>query len=200
MADESFTDLTADRLRLRRFTPADLDDFVAYRSIPEIARYQSWDAPYPREEAERFIAELAAQHPDTTGEWFQFAIELRATGQLMGDCAAAPQGDDPRIVEVGFTLAPGFHGHGYATEAARALLDYLFVARRKHRVIADCDARNTASARVLERLGMRQEGHLRQSTWAKGEWTDDLLYAILAAEWPPTGRLAGTPANPSPKP
>jgi RimJ/RimL family protein N-acetyltransferase len=184
MADEGFTELAGPRLRLRRFAPADLDTFVGYRSDPEIARYQSWDAPYPREAGQEFIRAMMSEHPDVPGEWFQFAVELRDTGQLIGDCGAQPLADDPRIVEIGFTLAAGHHGHGYATEAATALLDYLFTARGKHRVTANCDARNTASARVLERLGMRREGHLRQSSWAKGEWTDDLLYAILATEWP----------------
>ena len=88
--------------------------------------------------------------------------------------------EDSRQAEVGFTLRPEFQGQGYATEAAGALLGYLFGARAKHRVSARCDPRNAASMAVLERLGMRREGHLVESTWAKGEWTDDVLFAILA--------------------
>ena len=79
---------------------------------------------------------------------------------------------------------PQNQGRGYATEAVRLLLGYLF-ARGKHRITACCDARNAASVAVLERLAMRREGHLRQSTWAKGEWTDDLLYGLLREEWQP---------------
>lgn len=183
MPDTAFTQLTGERVELRRFTESDLDTFVAYRSFPEVARYQSWDAPYPAEVGAAFIRDLMAQHPDTPGEWFQFAVTLRATGELIGDCAAHPDADDPRQVEIGFTFAPAHQGHGYATETARVLLGYLFGARGKHRVSAGCDARNGASARVLERIGMRQEGHQRESTWAKGEWTDDLLYAILDRDW-----------------
>ena len=183
MPDESFTELAGERVVLRRFQPADVTEFVAYRSSPAVARYQSWDAPYPREEGERFVQAIAHDHPDTAGEWFQFAAALRATGQLIGDCAAMPLADDPRQCEIGFTLAERYQGHGYATEAARLLIGYLFTARRKHRIIAYCDARNAPSAAVLERLGMRREGHLRESTWAKGEWTDDLLYAVLDHEW-----------------
>ena len=78
-------------------------------------------------------------------------------------------------------------GSGYATEAVRRLLQYLLVERGKHRVSATCGDRNTRSAAVLERVGMRREGHLLDSTWSKGEWTSDLLYAVLAREWP-TGR------------
>lgn len=183
MADNAFTRLAGERVELRRFTEADLDAFVAYRTLPEVARYQSWDAPYPADAGAAFIAEMVAQHPDTPGEWFQFAVILRTTGELIGDCAACPDSDDPRQVEIGFSFAPAHQGHGYATEAVRVLLGYLFATRGKHRVNADCDARNGASARLLERLGMRQEGHLRESTWAKGEWTDDLLYAILGRDW-----------------
>src|SRR5215469_15247388 len=126
MADESFTELPGERVVLRRFRPADGAEFVAYRSIPEVARYQSWDAPYPREEGERFVREIARDHPDTAGEWFQFAVALRGTGQLIGDCAAMRQAADPRQCEIGFTMAPDYQGRGYATEAVRLLLNYLF--------------------------------------------------------------------------
>jgi aminoglycoside 6'-N-acetyltransferase len=187
MADEGFTQLVAARVVLRRFRPADATTFVSYRSDPGVARYQSWEAPYPRTSGEQLIAALLGEHPDTPGQWFQFAMALRASDELIGDCASLTDANDPRQAEIGFTLSPRFQGRGYATEGARALLSYLFAARSKHRVVARCDARNTASAAVLERLGMRREGHLREATWAKGEWTDDLLYAILDHEWPRPG-------------
>jgi RimJ/RimL family protein N-acetyltransferase len=190
MADQAFTALSTDRLVLRRFRPDDLDAFVAYRSAAEVARYQNWEAPYPRAEADRFLAELQASHPDTPGEWFQFAVALRRTDGLVGDCAALVLADDPRQAEIGFTFAPAHHGHGYATEAVRRLLDYLLVERGKHRVRASCDDRNTRSAALLERVGMRREGHLLESTWFKGEWTSDLLYAVLRRDWPAAVRPA----------
>lgn len=183
MPDEHFTELVSDRLTLRRFQLTDLAAFVSYRSDPQVARFQSWDSPYPAAEGERMITRLLCQYPDTAGQWFQYAVALRSTKELIGDCAARTDAGDPRQAEIGFTLAAEHQGHGYATEAARTLLGYLFQARAKHRVIACCDARNLASARVLERLPMRREGHLRESTWAKGEWTDDLLYAVLDREW-----------------
>ena len=184
MPDEGFTELAGPRVALRRFGLGDVDEFVAYRSAERVARFQSWDAPYPREAGDRLVRQMMSRHPDTAGEWFQFAVVLRANGQLIGDCAAMPHADDPRQCEIGFTIAGEHQGRGYATEAVRLLVGYLFTARGKHRIAASCDARNTASAAVLERLAMRREGHLRESTWAKGEWTDDLLYALLRAEWP----------------
>lgn len=192
MPDRSFHSVTGERIMLRRFAKTDLATFVAYRSDPDVARYQGWEAPYPRSKGERMIRELLREHPDMPGQWFQFAMELRATGEMIGDCGAATDAEDARQAEIGFTLRREFQGHGYATEAAKALLGYLFEQRAKHRVFARCDARNTGSIAVLERLGMRREGHMRESTWAKGEWTDDLLYAILDREW--QERQPGSPA------
>ena len=108
---------------------------------------------------------------------------LRSTNELIGDCASGTDQEDPRQVEIGFTIRPEYQGRGYATEGARTLVGYLFDDRAKHRVTARCDVRNTASARVLERIGMRREGYLRESTWAKGEWTDEFCYAVLDHEW-----------------
>jgi RimJ/RimL family protein N-acetyltransferase len=188
MPDENFNELAGDRVVLRRFGLADVAEFVVYRSSGQVARFQSWDAPYPREEGDRFIRRMMQQHPDTAGEWFQFAVALRPAGPLIGDCAARPHADDPRQCEIGFTIASEYQRRGYATEAARLLVGYLFARRGKHRITASCDARNTASVAVLERLGMRREGHLRESTWAKGEWTDELLYGLLHHEWKPSKR------------
>jgi RimJ/RimL family protein N-acetyltransferase len=183
MPDRRFTSVAGERILLRRFAMTDLATFVGYRSDTEVARYQGWEAPYPRAKGERSIREMLHEHPDMPGQWFQFAMELRATGEMIGDCGAGIDTEDPRQAEIGFTLRPEFQGHGYATEGAQVLLGYLFGVRNKHRVVGRCDPRNTASVAVLERLGMRREGHLRESTWAKGEWTDDLLYAILDWEW-----------------
>ena len=196
MPDAGFEELTGARVALRRFRAADLEAFAAYRSAPSAARFQSWDAPFPRRDAEELIRQMMASDPDTPGNWFQFAIVLRSTGELIGDCAARPDADDPRQAEIGYTIAVGHQGRGHATDAVRELLAYLFDQRGKHRVTASCDARNAASARVLERLGLRREGHLRESTWAKGEWTDDLLYALLAREWQHSGQGAATEIGP----
>jgi RimJ/RimL family protein N-acetyltransferase len=191
MPDEHFTELLADRIALRRFTPEDLTTFVKYRSDPDVARYQSWDAPYPLADGERMISSLRETHPDTAGEWFQYAMALRSTNELIGDCASCTDEQDPRMAEIGFTVRPECQGRGYATEGTRTLLGYLFRARGKHRVTARCDPRNTASARVLERIGMRREGCLREALWAKGEWADELCYAILDREWAELAERAG---------
>jgi RimJ/RimL family protein N-acetyltransferase len=85
--------------------------------------------------------------------------------------------------EIGFILHPDHQGRGYATEAAEALLALAFEHYRLHRVAGRLEARNAASARVLEKLGMRREAHLIENEWVKGEWQSELVYALLAREW-----------------
>jgi RimJ/RimL family protein N-acetyltransferase len=177
-----FTQIETPRLILRRFGESDLLPFVAYRSDPDIARYQGWDSlDEPR--ARAFIAEQQRLEPGMPGEWFQFAIALKEMGELIGDCALKANADDARQAEIGFTLARTHQGQGYATEAVTRLLEYAFAALGLHRVIAITDCRNAASVSLLERLGLRREGHFIQNVWFKGAWGDEYLYAILSAEW-----------------
>ena len=168
------------RLRLRRFQADDVPAFSAYRSDPDVARYQGWTAPVPVEEAASLVRHFADGDPGVPG-WFQYAVALRGNGILIGDVAVCLH-DNGMQAELGFTLATAHQGNGYATEAARCVLDRLFGAGL-HRVSAECDARNTASARLLERLRFRGEGCRRRHTWIKGEWTDDLLFGLLADDW-----------------
>jgi len=171
--------LATERLVVRRFRAEDAPAFAAYRSDPEVARFQSWDAPYPLEQAVELVREFAAGDPLAPG-WFQYAVDL--DGVLIGDIGVSLH-DNLMQADLGFTLAPAYQGQGYATEAVGALIAYLFTERQLHRISADCDARNHASARLLERLGFRQEGLLIANSWFKGEWTDDLLFGLLRSEW-----------------
>jgi aminoglycoside 6'-N-acetyltransferase len=181
--DVGFVALHTERLTIRRFRREDAPALAAYRSEPVVARYQGWDTPFTEEQAEAFIAELEGSHPDTPDEWFQLAVSETASGVLVGDVGVGPDGDDPRLARIGFTVAPAHQGQGLATEAVTAVLDHLFRVRGKHRVAADCDVRNTASVALLERVGMRREAHHLASAWWKGEWTDEYVYAVLADEW-----------------
>ena len=174
--------LSTPRLVLRRFIEADAVSFAAYRSDPEVARYQDWDA-YPVADATTFIHRQRAQAPGTPSEWFQIAITVAATQALAGDCAFKIHAEDPRQATIGITLARSHQGQGYAAEALTCLLDELLLRRGLHRVVADTDPRNIPSWTLLERLGMRREGHLIQSVWFKGRWADEYLYAILREEW-----------------
>jgi RimJ/RimL family protein N-acetyltransferase len=179
----TFTTLETSRLTLRRFRASDLVSFMAYRNDREVARYQSWES-ISRAEALRFIAQQSRHRPGIPGKWFQFAAELKAGGALAGDCALLVIRSTPRIGEIGYTFARAYQGNGLATEAARAVIDFAFDSLELNRVIATTDCRNAPSVALMERLGMRREGHFLHNAWFKGEWCDEYQYAVLREEWP----------------
>jgi RimJ/RimL family protein N-acetyltransferase len=190
MAPDDDVPLRTERLVLRRFRRDDAEVLRDYRSDPAVASYQSWSSPVEAADAARLVEEFAAGDPRRPG-WFQYAIALasdehRSDEHLIGDLGVRLH-DNLRQAELGFTLAPAHQGHGYATEAVAAVVDHLFTRRGLHRISAECDARNLASAALLQRVGFRQEGLRREHTWIKGEWTDDLLFGLLASEWPGGG-------------
>ena len=177
-----FTALETTRLRLRYFTDADLPAFMAYRNDPEVARYQSWES-INEPEARAFIQEQKEIQPGLPGQGFQVAIELKATGVLIGDCYFTINALDHRQAEIGFTLSREYQGYGYATEAVSCFFNYAFHMFDLHRIVAITDCENLASVALLERLGMRREGHFIQNIWFKGKWGDEYLYAVLKEEW-----------------
>lgn len=186
-AEVSAVELRTARLRLRPFTEADLPVFVAYRQDPEVARYQGWDDTFSAQEGRALFDRQRGVAPGTPGVWFHFGFEPAAGGPLLGDCVLHVREDDPRQGEIGFTLARGHQGKGYAAEAVGAVLDYAFGTLGLHRVVAITDARNAAAARLLERVGMRREGHYLQNVWFKGAWGDELSFALLHDEWAARG-------------
>jgi RimJ/RimL family protein N-acetyltransferase len=179
----SAIEIVTERLSLRPFRVEDLDAFIAYRSDPEVARYQSWDCPYSMAEAESFLSSQRGLAFGQPGEWLQLAIVDRATGALCGDCAVRVSTDQPANAELGVTLARASQGRGLATEALTALVTELFERRGMHRVFAEADDRNVPVRRLLERLGFRCEARLVEADWFKGEWSTLRLYALLDREW-----------------
>lgn len=177
-----FTKIESARLRLRHFQDSDLALFMGYRNDPVVARYQSWDG-ISELDARNFIQEQERIQPGVPGEGFQVAIELKATGVLIGDCYFTISTLDHRQAEIGFTLSRAYQGFGFATEAVTNFLNYAFSTFDLHRVVAITDCENRASVALLERLGMRREGHFIQNNWFRGKWGDEYLYAILDKEW-----------------
>jgi RimJ/RimL family protein N-acetyltransferase len=182
MSEVAFTQIESERLRIRRFKDSDLSPFMAYRNDPKVAHYQSWDS-CDEEEARAFIREMESAQPGVPGKWFQFAIESKETRDLIGDCALRVEEHEPYRAEIGFTLAQEYQGKGLASEAVSRLLDYAFDALGVHRVVAIADCRNAPSVALLERVGMRREGHFLENVWFKGGWADEYLYAVLKDEW-----------------
>nr|QEO74329.1 GCN5-related N-acetyltransferase [uncultured bacterium] len=190
-----FSRLDSPRMILRRFAEADLETFLAYRNDPEVARYQAWESCV-EEEARALFREQERLEPGEPGHWFQFAMQSRETGELVGNCALKVGEPDARQGMIGCTLARGRQGRGLAAEALACVLDYAFGPLNLHRVVALTDCRNRAGARLVEGLGLRREGHFIRNVWFKGEWADEYLYAILGDEW--RRRPAGGRASPTP--
>lgn len=175
--------LETPRLILRPFIDEDAAVFSGYRSDPEVARYQGWEAPFSLEQAVDFIEYMKTATPGVPGPGYQLAFERKSDGVLIGDCFFKILNEDPRQAEIGFTLKCEVHGQGYASEGVGRLLQYLFDDLNLHRVRGNCDPQNSASIRLMERLGMRHEGCWIKSLWFKGEWADEDWYAILRQEW-----------------
>lgn len=175
-------EIVTDRLILSPLVAADAEAVLRYRSDADACRYQNW-TPETLDDVRTFIAGLEGVEFDTPGTWFQFGIRRREAGTLVGDLGVHFLADQLRQVEVGITVSLECQRQGIASEALRAVIDRLLGPMEKHRVIASVDPRNVASVALLTRLGMRREAHFRRSLWFKGEWADDLVFAVLDSEW-----------------
>ena len=169
------------RLLLRPWRTDELDRFHQLRGDPGVVRYL-YEEPLTRQQA---ADKLAGRHTTINGEdeWMNLAVEVAATGAVAGEVGLCWRSDVHRLAEIGYAFIPDHHGHGYATEAAAGVVDLAFTGLGAHRVEGRLDARNSASAALLLRLGMRHEGHLVENEWVKGEWTDEAIYAVLESEW-----------------
>jgi RimJ/RimL family protein N-acetyltransferase len=175
--------LATERLVLRPFTAEDLDPLYAIHSLPDVARYLYWE-PRTEDEVRAVLeAKMTSSAIHSEGDSIALAVVLRTTAELVGECVLQWTSREHRQGEIGFIVHPDHHGHGYATEAAEVLLRLAFEDMRLHRVVGRLEARNTASARVLRKLGMREEAHLVENEFVKGEWQSELVYAILDREW-----------------
>lgn len=172
------------RLLLRPLTVGDADALLAYRSRPDVCRYVPFEPMDRRVIGERLAAQWATTGLTDEGQALTLGIEIARTGELAGDVVLFWHSREHRGGEIGYILNPDFAGQGYATEAARAMLLLGFDELGLHRITARLDERNDASAKVARRLGMRQEARLVHNELVKGEWSTELDFAMLAAEWP----------------
>jgi RimJ/RimL family protein N-acetyltransferase len=181
-----FNPITTERLILRDFVESDLVQFAAYRSDPQVARYQSWET-YDIQMAEAFFAKQQALAFDQPGSWYQIAIADKQTNELIGDCVIHFIKDDTsgadQQVELGFTLATDCQSQGYGGEGMDALMDLIFIDLNKHRAVAFTDELNKGAIALLERMGFRQEAHFTENILFKGCWGSEYLYAMLRKEY-----------------
>ena len=171
------------RLHLRPFVDTDLDDLFAFHSRPDVAQYLYWEARNQEEtkavlQQKKTLTQLLA-----AGARLVLAVVLPAAQKVIGEVVLIWQSAEHQQGEIGYVFNPAYGGHGYATEAAQAMLALAFDELGLHRICARCDGRNVASYRVMARLGMRREAHFVHNERFKGEWGDELIYALLRSEW-----------------
>jgi RimJ/RimL family protein N-acetyltransferase len=166
--DTRFEPIRTQRLRLRRSRPEDAETISAYRSDPEVHRWQGWERTDP-EGIRRDIEAMLERAPGEAGGWVQLSVEELRSGRLVGDVGLSPADGEPGVIKVGYTIAPAFQRRGYATEAVATLVDYAFDALGADVIRAYADADNAPSIRVAEKVGMRLveriEHRYRDEVW-----------------------------------
>jgi len=177
------------RLSLRPLSAAATTALLAYRSRADVCRYVPFTPMDTAIIAERLGTAWARTSLNDEGQNLTLGVEVTDSGELVGDVVLMWHSREHRGGEIGYVLNPEFSGHGYATEAVRRLLGLAFDDLGLHRIIARVDARNDASARLARRLGMRQEAYLVRNEWFKGEWTDEVDFALLEEEWLPRSKM-----------
>jgi RimJ/RimL family protein N-acetyltransferase len=175
--------IETDRLTLRRYVEDDYDDLLKLQSNPDVTRFLLYDVRTPEQVKETLAGRLADVPMDRDGQALTVAVILRDTGQHVGEVVLFMNSVEQRTGELGYVFHPESHGRGFAAEASVELLRLGFEELGMHRIIARLDARNTGSVNLLKRLGLRQEAHFVKNEYLKGEWTDELVFAMLAEEW-----------------
>ncbi|MFD4368223.1 GNAT family N-acetyltransferase [Rhodococcus sp. NPDC058521] len=176
----AFLPVTTDRLVLRPYVSSDRAEFHAVYSRPEVARFLL-EEPWTEHVAEQKVAERSEQ-TCLNGPGGTLALVVDLEGRAIGNVMLWFTDREHGVAEIGWVLDPTFGGRGYGAEAVRAVLNLAFDHYRIHRVAAQMDGRNTASARLAKNVGMRHEAHLRQDWWSKGEWTDTVIFGTLASD------------------
>ena len=170
------------RLHISNLLPEQLDEFYQYRSNPEVTRYQGFNV-MTLEEAAQFISDNSDKRMSPPGEWVQFGMKVVSSGALVGDCAIRIREDEPQTAEVGITVSHQFQRMGFASEALKGLLDFLFGKYQMRRVVMITDTRNKPAVRLLKSAGLRPEGYFISNTYFKGHWSSEYHYALLKTEW-----------------
>ena len=173
--------IKTERLSLRPFTAEDERDMLEFESIPEVARYLFNEPRAPEDNAQELAVRQKQTRIGEEGDTLMLAVDL--DGKAIGYVLLIWLSEQNKQGEFGYVLHSGYHGKGYAGEAAVEMLRLGFEKLDLHRIIGRCDPRNGASAKLMERIGMRKEAHFIESEIFKGEWGGEIHYAMLAKEW-----------------
>ncbi|MBY0358196.1 MAG: GNAT family N-acetyltransferase [Candidatus Obscuribacterales bacterium] len=173
--------LDTERLLLREFVKADWTQIHVYAKDPDVVRYMEW-GPNSKEDTLDFIDASLACQKERPRRIYEFAALLKGTDILIGACGIRIAESDPMQAEIGYCFNKDFWGKGFASEAAAKIVEFGFKNLGLHRVTATCDVDNKGSAAVLEKLGMRREGHFIQDKKIKGTYRDTYFYATLGLQ------------------
>jgi RimJ/RimL family protein N-acetyltransferase len=183
--------IETERLVLRRWHRDDFEALFDQQSDPDTARYLPRETRTRPEAEQALAARIASRGLAGDDDEISLAVVRREDGRVIGDLTLWLRSVEWAQAEIGYVFSPGTGGQGFATEAARALVDVAFDGLGAHRVYARADAANLASTRLLERLGMRCEARFRENQIFKGRWCEEVVYAVLAGEWPELRTRAG---------
>ncbi len=173
--------LETERLLIRDITLDDKQAVFNYRSDAEANKFQSW-IPETLEDVEHFIDRNNKEF-NQPESWYQVLITEKDTKTVIGDIGIHFFGAENLQTELGITLNKDFQGRGYASEALKGVINFLFSDLKKHRIMTSVDPENIDSIKLMERVGFRKEGHFVKSLFWKNNWTDDVIYALLSEEW-----------------
>ena len=174
--------LESPRLILRPYSKDDFASVHFYGSDPQFSRFESW-GPNTEEDTQRFISDMIRQAESEPRYKFDFALEMKDLGAMIGGAGIRRETQNSRVANLGWAIHPHYQKKGYATEAARCLIEFGFFELGLRVIYATCDARNEASFRVMEKVGMRRVGHLIGDRMQKGFLRDTLRYEILPEEF-----------------
>ncbi len=173
--------LKTERLLLRKVREDDLDNFYAWASDPDVARYVTWDAHKSPDETREFIDSTLNQYKN--GRLAPWAIVHRQDNIMIGLDGFCEWDIKHRRAELAYVLSKAYWNKGYMTEASRAIIDFGFQSMNLNRIEARCRISNIGSARVMEKCGMCFEGILREVSYVKGQFRDLKIYAIVKRDW-----------------
>lgn len=174
--------IKGNRIILREIVEQDWIDIHTYAALPEVSRFQSW-GPNTEEETKAFVNQILNEAKIEPRLRYAYAIIEKENNTMIGSCELNIRDIPNRTGEVAYIIHPEYWRKGYATEAAKQMIQFGFTTFNLHRIFATCDTRNTASAKVLEKTGMTLEGRMREDLLIKDGWRDSYLYSVLEQEW-----------------
>ncbi len=174
------------RLTIREFNQRDLDALLTYESQPGMLQFEQGITN--RGSAQRFLRKAIRCANVVPRTNYYLGITLTPDDEVIGRISLTSQNLTIREWEIGWAVRIEDWGKGFTSEAAQRMLAFAFENLNAHRVVAFCHAENAASARVMEKIGMKQEGRLRQTRWFNKQWADEYVYAILEVDFPKNDR------------